>query len=90
MEKVTAQKIHEAAAAYGVERWNVRPCSLCGVQTGYEFNGLAVTFDASCGCTDYGNLQPRTYDNVADFFNMQTPEIRADLWAKFIAAGTKS
>jgi len=45
-------------------------------------------FDANCDCTRYYSApEPYSWHNMADHFNRQTPEVRAELWKGF--AGKK-
>lgn len=48
----------------------------------------AVAFDPSCGCNSLGGPELRSWDNFAETFNMQTPEIREKMWTRFKAGKT--
>ena len=45
----------------------------------------ALAFDSSCGCNMLGSPEPRRWDDLAETFNMQTPEVRERMWERFKA-----
>jgi hypothetical protein len=49
--------------------WPVRDCSICSHYIGYRFDGDLVFYDSGCGCTNLPDLQPRTWQELADFYN---------------------
>ena len=90
-EKVTAAEV--AAVAHGrAFNWTIRQCTTCQepIQCVFTAGGY-VGLDTTCHCVGYaGPLQLRSQQDVADLFNMQTPETRALMWRGFVEAATEA
>lgn len=70
--KRTAQEFRSAAIKYSISTWRFRECSICGCPIGYLFfQDREVYFDGGCDCC-WGDLRPSTWEDVAEFYNMQT------------------
>ena len=89
MQPVTLKDVMDAVTSRNITILNTTKCSMCHHQLCYVFgSGGYVGFRSGCGCSgDYGYTEPRTYDDVVEYFNLQPPEIRAELWEKFFSAG---
>jgi hypothetical protein len=84
MRKVTEDDVREMAHQRVGKPWIVRRCSICGAHLLYYFFLDHVEFDPSCDCAPTRGLferrDRRTHQEFADFLNMQTPEVRGQLW----------
>lgn len=90
MEKVTVEQVKEAVQEHGIKVWELRECSVCRTPLTYAFNGGEPTYDSNCGCVSYSTVpEPRSWESVAEIFNMQKPENRERMWGEFLAAGAK-
>ena len=77
IKRVTADEIRESAVKNNIDWFPIRDCSICGEWIGYRFfrwPNHEVVFDSSCGCVSYENVQPRSWEDVADHINMQSNE----------------
>lgn len=55
---------------------------------GVESTDLIAGFNSSCGCTSYdAGIELRSWDSLADTFNLQTYIDRADIWTRFKNGG---
>lgn len=92
MNEVTAEQVQKAVNDRGIFSYSPRSCSLCSAPLRYLFSraGNAVAFDSRCGCGGDSQPNPRSFVDVANHFNLQTPEIRAAIWADFLKMGTRT
>lgn len=58
----------------GITFWPIHNCSFCSYSCGYHFHGEDVFYDSGCDCVTYNNFQPRSWDDVAQVYNMNQPE----------------
>lgn len=66
-------EFENAARERGIVEWRLRGCSICDYQVGYVFRDGDVYWDAGCYCSRImPPLEPRTSQDVADHYNMQT------------------
>jgi len=78
------QEFRDAALRQGISWWWVGACSMCNVPIGYVIragvrDGREVAFSSDCGCVSDGTLDPRTWDDVADHYNLQRdPQVIAE------------
>ncbi len=88
MPPVTAQDMQKAIADHGVTRWKLRECSICDAPLYYLFSpDGAVAYNSSCWCSRvYSPPEPRSYDDVARTLNIQTPEVRKQMFCELIGA----
>ena len=79
----TANEFEDAARERGITEWERDPegCSGCGYSVGYRFAPNGVFYDVGCWCTGRApNWEPRTWQDVADFYNMQNhPRVIAEM-----------
>ena len=75
-EKRLPEHFKEAVKRLGISRWNVWNCSMCGYECGFVFrNDDSVFYDPGCGCVTHNvPLEPRTWEDVANFYNIQKNE----------------
>ena len=75
----TAEQFREQAIKLGLHYWEHHTCAICGEPVGYYFfayPNYEVVFDSGCGCTFGSNPHPSSWEDVAEFYNMQTnPDI---------------
>jgi len=56
--------------------WNIRQCSICNYPLAYVFcnNHEKLGYDSGCYCTGGENIREVSWDQLADYYNMQTNE----------------
>ncbi len=88
MEQVTVDDLKKAVTEHDIRIWPLRQCSMCLTSLTYAFDGDRITYDANCSCVTYTRPpEKRSWDSVAEIFNMQTPDARERMWDEFVAAG---
>lgn len=70
--KRTAEEFKAQAKVKNITQWPGHNCPKCGYTVGYYFQGENVFFDNGCDCFSGQNLKPRTWEEVANRYNMQT------------------
>lgn len=70
----TGEDFKKQALKHNISYWIMRNCSICDYPLKYVFENGEVYFDSSCNCTNFYNLQLRSWENVANYYNMQTDE----------------
>lgn len=70
----TAEDFRGAAKEKGIDFGMMRRCGLCGYLCGFYFRGEDVYYDSGCDCTGSNRWQMRTWDHVAEHYNMQKGE----------------
>ncbi len=89
-ENITVEQIKDAVKEHDIRVWKLRGCSICLIPLTYSFNGDDPTYDSNCDCVSYSTEpEPRSWESIAEIFNMQTPAIRMYMWNEFLAAGSK-
>jgi len=68
---VTAEQLRMAATMTGVQSIDHHKCSICNTMTHYLIRGDEIFFDASCNCSVGVGWQRRTWNDAADWVNMQ-------------------
>ena len=56
----------------GIIQWHSHNCTFCEYPVGYHFSGEDVYYDNGCDCTCGQNLNERSWEDVAERYNMQT------------------
>lgn len=70
-----AEDFREALLIKNINFWNVHDCSLCGYKCGYLFfedKTHEVLYDQGCDCTKIYHKTLKNWQDVADFYSMQT------------------
>lgn len=67
----TGEDFEKQAKEKGITRWLIHDCSMCGYHCGFYFRGKVVEYDNGCGCV-MNPRSPRTWEDVAEHYNMQT------------------
>ena len=81
---ITGQKIKEAMIAKGIDRVNHHDCGLCGDMVFYSRIGEQLYFNSGCGCSRYWTPpEPQSWDDAANWINMQNDEWRGKLSQQF-------
>jgi hypothetical protein len=72
----TADQLKEQAKKIGLTRWVVRRCSMCDYPLAYYFSVdyERVKFDSGCDCVNYSHEEERSWENLAESYNMNQPE----------------
>lgn len=70
----TVQDFKTAAKEKNITRWNIHDCSICGYVCGYIIQGDQVYYDSGCDCIGRENVQPRSWHDIVEHYNMQTSE----------------
>ena len=89
MDFVTAADCKQVVKVTGIRWLGHHRCIICGVMVGYRFgtggggDGMVV-FDPSCGCRA-AKVRPRSWEQFAEEFNIQTPAERGEMWERFKA-----
>jgi hypothetical protein len=79
---VTVQELQESCRAKDIWYVNHHECGCCGEWTRYLIDAQ-VLYDSSCGCSS-SRPTPRSWDEVAEFVNMQSrPEIKKEIALRF-------
>lgn len=75
MRKVTAEEVRQSCIKNQITRVISHDCSLCGVPVGYSIRGDEILFHPQCGCSSgYYPPEPRTWQDLSDWINMQSNE----------------
>jgi hypothetical protein len=75
MIRKTGEHFKQAALALKISFWPVHRCSICNYQCGYMFfayDGFDVVYDRGCDCTRRYEKVGRSWDAVAESYNMQS------------------
>lgn len=92
MKTITAEDVETAVKEHQIKVWKLRECGFCGWPLCYFFQDGKVFFDPNCNCVNYQTpLQERTYESVAECFNIQSkPEIADRMWKDFLNSDSAS
>lgn len=84
MSKVTAEQVKAACLAAGIKSIEHHECSICLYMTAYLVRGDQLYFDPSCDCTGGRGPELSSWQDAADWINMQTQDdIRAKIAGRF-------
>jgi hypothetical protein len=90
-EAVTADHVRSVVRASGRSWWTLRACSICDRPVGYSFAATDPAWDGSCDCTPtWTPPETRTWEEVAEHFNMQSAPTREAEWDRFLKAFPKA
>lgn len=71
----TPEEFIQAAIDRNLTQWPIHNCSMCGYPCSYVMpanNRSKVFYDSGCDCVTYTNVQPRSWQDIADHYNSQT------------------
>lgn len=71
MCKVTGEEVQAAMIKAGITRVDHHKCGACNYMVKYLREGDQLFFDSSCLCSSSA-LQPRAWDDAAEWINMQS------------------
>lgn len=81
---VTADQVKRAMAHSNITHVNHHACGICNSMTAYVIHKDKLYYDSSCNCTYDGRPEQRSFQDAADWINMQdNPDVIADLYKKF-------
>jgi hypothetical protein len=88
---ITAEQCKLIVRRNGIDWFAHGRCVGCGSTTGWQFfptgSDILVAFNRSCNCSGhYHTGDPRTWEDFAQAFNSNAPEVRAEMWARFNTA----
>ena len=90
MEQVTVEQLKAHVQKHAVSQWKLRSCSMCGTALHYTFHAEFVVYNSNCACTDrWVPTHEEPYSRVVRNLNMQTPDIRKQMWDEIAASGAK-
>jgi hypothetical protein len=75
MEKIKRlpSEFEQAVKNHGITFWYRTDCTLCGYACGFHFKNGLPFYDNGCHCSgNQGVMRPRTWDDVAESYNIQT------------------
>ncbi len=74
--KRSGEEFKKAAIKKGITHWDCHECGLCGYMCRWIFgeNHEIVVFDHGCDCTRRYIHSTRTWDDVANNYNIQTSD----------------
>ena len=75
MEKVTGEQVKAAMIAADIARVDHHECGGCGWMVYYFRDGEDLFFDPSCDCSSGSGQREATWDDAAEWINMQTNEV---------------
>lgn len=73
----TPEEFRSQAIKLNINYWEHHRCAICEEPVGYYFftyPNCEVVFDSGCGCSFGSNPRPSSWQDVAEFYNMQTDE----------------
>lgn len=79
----SAEDFRRAAKEHNIVRWGIRDCSICGYGLAYDIDGEKITFDSGCHCVDYQCHIERTWQDLADHYNLQTDVATIERYNEF-------
>lgn len=81
---VTARDVREAMEANGITYVEHHDCTICGYMTNYHVVDGELYFDPGCYCTRADAVRRASFQDAADWINMQDNEdVRRRLAEKF-------
>ena len=82
---ITGQQVKDAVLAAGLTSIPHHACSICGCMTTYSISSGHIWYNPTCSCASYRSwLQPRTWQDAADWINMQENEMaRTEIMQRF-------
>jgi len=76
----STQQFQTQAKEKNITSWPILTCSMCGYECAYIFKNNEVFYDSGCNCTGGSYLEPRTWKEVAETYNMQdSPRVIAEM-----------
>lgn len=72
---VTAEEVKELVDKAGMKRFSIHHCGFCKYPCGflfYAFEEHEVVYDNGCDCVTYDGLRVSSWQELADFINIQT------------------
>jgi len=72
MNDVTAEEVKKAVQDKDIKTIDHHNCGLCHIMTKYIIEGDKIFFDPSCDCCSSRGMEERSWQEAADFINMQS------------------
>ncbi len=67
-----AEEFQQAALEHQITRWPLHRCSICDYLCSYLMEGPQVGYDSGCDCTGRYMVELRSFQDLADHYNMQS------------------
>jgi hypothetical protein len=81
--RITGDQVRAAVEAAGITTIDHHDCGLCGAMVYYSVDGGRLYFNPGCDCR-WTPREPRSWDDAADWINMQSQEpARAEVARRF-------
>lgn len=71
MKKRLADEFKAKQVERNIKRWNIHACGMCGYECGFLFRTGWIGYDRGCNCTNGGDIEERTWEDVAAHYNLQ-------------------
>ena len=79
----TKEELKIQAEKIGLKRWTIHCCSMCGYPCGYLI-GEKVFYDSGCDCVGYSDVQERSWDDLAEAYNINQPENNPEISQEYL------
>lgn len=90
-QNVTGEQVRQAMAAANITYVEHHECCGCGYMTNYRVQDGRLYFDPGCHCTRGAGWRLTSFDEAADWINIQTNEdVRLQLRVKFGLLGVQT
>jgi len=85
VSNVNGEQVKTAAMTANIRTIEHHSCAICGYMTRYIHDDGRLFFDAGCYCgRTMSNLEPRSWDEAANWINMQSNEaVRVNIARRF-------
>jgi len=70
-KSITGSQIQDSMVDNGIVWVDHHNCSICGKMVGYRRIENRIFFDPSCNCCDKDYPEPRNWDDIAFWINIQ-------------------
>lgn len=86
----TADELKAQAIKLQLKFYHVHDCSMCGYRCGYIIALDKVAYDSGCYCVGYTDIQPRSWEDLAETYNMNQPENNPEISQEFLDEENKT
>ena len=84
----TIEELKKQAKDKDIKLYPVHKCSMCNYQCGFIIDKTeeneGVYYDSGCYCTGRSCIEPRSWNELADTYNMNQPENNKNVGKKFL------
>ena len=84
MRNVTAEEVQKSMVDNNISEVKHHDCCICGVWVKYIVVDGDLLFDATCKCLNRPDLNPSSWEEAANYLNMQSfPEVKKEIAQRF-------